>query len=122
MTPAPLKETLLVVSRPQGAEWYQAPVPQLITPAGYSPLSTCSCPVRSSNVTVSAPPAGVLVAVGLGVGVVVPVGVGVVVPVGVRVGVAVEVAVAVAVLVCVGVTVAHPLPNWTVVVGHAVGV
>jgi hypothetical protein len=40
VAPPLLNEALFVVKSPQGPEWYQLPVPQLMTPVGYWPLST----------------------------------------------------------------------------------
>ena len=52
--PGPLKPTLLVVNARHGPDRYHRPVPQLMTPAGYCPLSARLGFGRSSKVTVCA--------------------------------------------------------------------
>jgi hypothetical protein len=101
--PDPLKLTEFVVNAPHGLDKNHAPLPQLITPSGYSPESGRFGLLRVSNVTVCAPaPTGVDVAVGVGVavGAAVAVDVGVAVRVGVGLGVGLAVAVGVDVAGC----------------------
>ena len=51
----PLNEMLVVVSRRHGPDNTHCPVPQFMTPAGYSPFSCWSVPVRSLKLIVCVP-------------------------------------------------------------------
>src|SRR5205807_503568 len=75
--PGPLTLTLLVVNWPQGAERYQGPLPQSMTPLGYWPLRLRSWPARSSKMTVIGVGAWVGAVVAVAVKVPVEVGLGV---------------------------------------------